>query len=62
LKPSGRVVRTQESSFVTKGIRDCDQAVQVSRCGICRSKGELGSYRFEAFGRDQLQTPIVLYM
>jgi hypothetical protein len=43
LKPSGRVVRNYESSFVRKAMRDCDQAVQASRCGVCRCKAELGS-------------------
>lgn len=41
LKPGGRVVRTYESSFVTKGMRDCDQAVRTSRCGVCRCKAKL---------------------
>jgi hypothetical protein len=40
----GRIVGIPESSFVSKGVRDCDRAVHANRCGVCKCKAELRSY------------------
>jgi hypothetical protein len=56
-----RPVGAHESRFtVMRSVCDYDEAEQASRRGVCSCNTELRSYRIEAFGRDQLQTLIVL--